>query len=79
MDNARSDSACLSLTYSMSICEAKELIIYILKSSNRLPISALISPPLDNLCTLKKVASLVADLFLIDPRDHLLQIFTMYS
>jgi hypothetical protein len=51
----------------VSICEEKELIIYVLKYSNILPIYALVSPPLDDLCTLEKVASLVAYLFLVDP------------
>jgi hypothetical protein len=63
----------------VSICEEKELIIYVLKYSNILPIYALVSPPLADLCTLEKVVSLVADLFLVDPREDLLQIFTMSS
>jgi hypothetical protein len=71
MDNARSDSTCFCLTYRVSICEAKELIIFVLKSSNGLPISSLVAPPLVDLCTLEKVVSLVADLFLVYPREHL--------
>jgi hypothetical protein len=63
----------------VSICEEKELIISVLKSSNRFPISALVSPPLAYLCTLEKVVSLVVVLFLVDPREHLLQRFTMSS
>jgi hypothetical protein len=67
------------LIYKVSICEEKELIIYVLKSSNILPIYALVAPPLDDLCTLEKVASLVAYLFLVDPQEDLLQIFIMSS
>jgi len=72
MHNACSDSTYFCLTCKVSICEAKELIISILKFSNRLPIFALISPPLADLYTLEKVVSLVADLFFVDPREHLL-------
>jgi hypothetical protein len=79
MDNARSDFSCFYLTCIVSICEAKELIISVLKSSNKLPISALVAPPLADFCTLEKVVSLVADLFLVDPQEHLLQRFTMSS
>ena len=63
----------------MSICEAKELIIYVLKASNRLPIFSLVAPPLADFYTLEEVVSLVADLFLVDPQENLLQIFTMSS
>jgi hypothetical protein len=79
MDNDQSDSACFCLICKVSICEAKELIIYVLKSSKLLPIFSLVAPPLDDLCTLEKVASLVANLFLVDPQEDLLQIFTMSS
>jgi hypothetical protein len=79
MDNSRSDSACFYLICRVSICEEKKLIISVLKSSNILPISSLVSPPLAYLCTLEKVASLVASLFLVDPREHILQRFTMSS
>jgi hypothetical protein len=79
MDSDRSDSACFCLISRVSICEEKELIIFVLKSSNILPIYSLVAPPLADLCTLEKVASLVSGLFLVDPREHLLQIFTMSS
>ena len=79
MDNAFFAYACFCLICRVSICEAKELIIYVLKSSNRLPIYALIAPPLADLCTLEKVAFLVADLFLVYPRENILQRFTMSS
>ena len=79
MDNAQSNSTCFYLIYKVSICEEKELIIYFLKSSNRLPFYALFAPPLADFCTLEKVVSLVADLFLVDPREHLLQRSTMSS
>ena len=79
MDNARFDYACFCLTYRVSICEEKELIISVLKSSNIFPISSLVAPPLADFCTLEKVVSLVADLFVVDPHEHFLQIFTMSS
>jgi hypothetical protein len=72
MHNTFSGSACLCLTCKVSVCDAKELIISILKLSNRLPISALVAPPFVDFCTLEKVVSLVADLFLVDPQEHLL-------
>jgi hypothetical protein len=67
MDNARSDCACFCLTYRVSICEGKELIISVLKFSNILPIFALVAPPLADFYTLEKVVSLVVDLFLVYP------------
>jgi hypothetical protein len=79
MDNARYDSACFCLTCRVSIFEEKELIISFLKYSKKLPISALVSPPLADFYTLEKAVSLVAELFLFDPRENLLQRFTMYS
>ena len=79
MDNAQSDFACFCLIYKVSICEEKELIIYVLKSSNILPIYALVAPPLDDLCTLEKVVSLVANLFFVYPREHILQRSIMSS
>jgi hypothetical protein len=79
MHNNCSSSACFCLTYKVSICEAKELIISVLKLSNRLPISALVAPPFADLCTLEKVVSLVAGLFLVDPQEHLLHRSTMSS
>jgi hypothetical protein len=79
MHNTCSDSAFFCLICKVSICEEKELIISILKFSNRLPISTLVSPPLANFYTLEKVVSLVVDLFFVDPREHLLQRSTMSS
>jgi hypothetical protein len=46
MDRAASALACFFLIYKVSICEAKEINISVLKSSSKLPISALVSPPL---------------------------------
>jgi len=46
MAKAASTYACFFLICKVSICEAKELNILILNSSSRLPISALIAPPL---------------------------------
>ena len=79
MDNAFSASAHFCLICRVSICEAKELIISVLKLSNKLPISSLVAPPVANFFTLEKVVSLVADLFLVDPQEHLLQRSTMSS
>jgi hypothetical protein len=79
MHNTCFGSPCFCLTCKVSICEAKELIISVLKLSNKLPISALVAPPFADFCTLEKVVSLVADLFLIEPQEHILQRSTMSS
>jgi len=79
MHNACSDSACFCLTCKVSICEEKDLIISVLKFSNKLPISSLVSPQLVDFSTLEKVVSSVADLFFVDPREHLLQRSIMSS
>ena len=45
-DKATSALACFFLICKVSICEAKELNISVLKSSSKLRISALVAPPL---------------------------------
>jgi hypothetical protein len=79
MHNACFDSSCFCLIYNVSICEEKELIISILKFSNKLPISTLVSPPMVDFYTLEKVVSLVTDIFFVDPREHVLHRSTMSS
>jgi len=68
---ATSASACFFLTYKVSICEAKELNISFLNSSSRLPISALVAPPLADFWTLEYVLSMLFDLFAA-PLEHIL-------
>jgi len=46
MAKAASASAYFFLTCKVLICEVKELNISVLNSSSRLPISALVAPPL---------------------------------
>src|ERR1700722_10800100 len=79
MDKVASASACFFLICRVSICEAKELSISVLKSSSKLPISALVAPPLADFWTLENVVSLLFDLFLAAPLQHLLHKLTITS
>jgi hypothetical protein len=71
--------SCFFLICRVSICEAKELSISVLKSSSRLPISALVAPPLADFWTLENVVSLLIYLFLAAPLEHLLHKLTISS
>jgi hypothetical protein len=79
MDKVASVSAFFFLIYRVSICEAKELNILVLKSSSKLPISALVAPPLDDFWTLENVVSLLFNLFLEAPLEHLFHKLTISS
>jgi hypothetical protein len=51
-------SAYFCFTYNTSNCVVKELRMSVLKFSNRLPISSLVTPPLVDLCILEEVSCL---------------------
>ena len=72
IDRAASASACFFFTCRASICEAKELNISVLNSSNKLPISARVAPPLADFWTLEYTLSLPFNL-LAAPLEHLIQ------
>jgi len=79
MDRDTSASSCFLLICRVSICEAKEINISVLKPSSKLPISDLVAPPLDDFWTLENVVSLLFDLFLEAPFEHLLHKLTISS
>jgi hypothetical protein len=79
MDRAASASAFFFLICRVSICEAKELNISVLKPLSKLPISALVAPPLADFWTLENVVSLLFDLFLKAPLEHLFHKLTISS
>jgi hypothetical protein len=68
--NAFSASTCFFFTCKTSNCVVKELRISVLKFSNKLPISSLVTPPLVDLCILAVVSRAWA-LFLDDPLELL--------
>ena len=69
-----SSTTCLCFSLRTSISKEMELIIYVLKFSRRLPISAWVAPPLDDFCVLSKASrsNLSHLLVLEDPLEYLL-------